>query len=427
MASVVGERIDEVMAWIRQGKSFRQVATHLGVDESAVRRFFKRNPDLADEVRAIRGGTPSSDRMPDSDIPPSSIGENEATITYRHTGSGTDIKTPEEVLADHGLKPGEWNYTVDARSWDAAIGDGVVTTMHYFKIIAHRKPESRYAFEVPKGWTPPKARKTRPKRGGVQTIALFADPHFPLHEPDLIEASVAWLEEFQPDRIVCLGDEGDWAPFKRHRPNPRTDRSVSESLMSVYEGLARWRNAAPDAEMDLIPGNHTMWLEQRILEMIPQAAELIRPGDDEPWVSMRSLLKLDELRIKYHGTRGEYHDAVIEIAPGLVLMHGTKTGKHGGATKEQEGWEGASIVQGHDHALALTAINRRTPNGGHSQRYAISGGAMARRDLGYSPKQDVGQGWTVITLHEDGRWHPDLAVYDPQLGDVTWRDWRYCP
>jgi hypothetical protein len=202
--------------------------------------------------------------------------------------------------------------------------------------------------------------------------------------------------------VVCLGDEGDWSPFKRHRPNLRTDTTVSEAVLGTYQGLARWRAAAPDADFDLIPGNHTTWLEQRILEMFPRLAELTLPDSDEPFISVKQILRLDRLRINYHGTRGEYHDSMIELAPGLILMHGTKTGKHGGSTKEQEGWEGASIIQGHDHHLSLSAINKRTPGGGHTQRYAISAGAMARRDMGYSPKQDVGQGWPVVTIWSDG-------------------------
>lgn len=431
MASVVGERIDEVMAWIRQGQSFRQVATRLDVGESSVRRFFKRNPDLADEVKAIRGDALDvvihGHTKSISDIDPSIIEENEASILYRHTGSGTDVKSPEEVMQDHGLNPGEWDYVLDARSWDAAVGNGIVTTMHYFKIIAKRKPESRFAFEVPQGWTPPKARRSKTSSTKPRTVAIFADPHAPLNEHCLTEATVAWLEEFQPSEFICLGDAADNSPFKRHKVNKRIDCTPKEAIWSTYELLARWVNAAPDARRRMIFGNHDHWILDRILETNADVMDIVLYGEDEPYMSLGKILKLGELGYEYEWTGGEYHDVTYALTDDLVLMHGTKTGKYGGATKEQEGWEGASVVQGHDHKLTLTAVTKRLPSGSETQRYAVSAGTLARRDLGYDPKRNVNQGWPVVTIWPSGRWHIEYALFDPQTESTTFRDWIWTP
>jgi hypothetical protein len=108
-------------------------------------------------------------------------------------------------------------------------------------------------------------------------------------------------------------------------------------------------------------------------------------------------------------------------------MHGRRTGKHGGAALEIEGWEGTSIGQGHDHKLAVTAITRRLPDNTEVQRWAISAGTMARRNLGYDPRRNVNQGFIVIVVWPDGHWHPEVAAYDPQTMTTTWRDWRYNP
>lgn len=339
---------------------------------------------------------------------------------------------PEQLLVEHGLDPAEWIVTAARpNSWQALAPDGEVVTLHQLKVEAQRAVPEALTIRLPSSWTPPKPKPRRRIARLPQLVVLFADPHFPLHEQHLYDGSLALLTEHADriTRIICLGDEGDWSPFKRHRANLRTDTTVNEAIAGTYEGLAGWRNAAPDAEMDLIPGNHTYWLQQRILEELGgKLAQIRRPLDgDVDLLSMRSILHLDHLRINYHDTTGEYHDCMIDLAPDLVLMHGTKTGKHGGATKEQEGWEGASIVQGHDHSLAVTAINRRRPGRGHSQRYAVSAGAMARRDLGYSPKQDVGQGFVVVALWPDGRWGIEMVQYDPQTRSTVWRDWRYQP
>lgn len=343
----------------------------------------------------------------------------------------TKLLSPEEMIEEAtGGSHELWDFTFVKNQWDVLAGRNPITgspevsTMHQLKVSARRRPEALLAIELPEGWRP-HAPAGRTGIGGVELVPLFADPHFPLHEPDVVDASLAWLAAYEPSRVVCLGDEGDWSPFKRHRANRRTDTTVEQAVLGTFGGLAAWRQAAPDAEMHLIPGNHTAWLEQRVLEMFPTLMAAKPPGEDEPLISMRRLLKLDELYIQWHGTTGEYHDAVMELAPGLVLMHGTRTGKGGGAVKEQERWEQASIIQGHDHALALTAINRRLPDGGWTQRYAVSAGAMSSRDLGYSPSHDVGQGWPVVAIWPDGRWHVDFALYDPVTRSTTWRDWRY--
>jgi hypothetical protein len=428
MASIVSERIDEVMAWIRQGKSFRQVATVLDVDEATVRKFFKRNPDLADEVRAIRGEAPSLSTS--APVEGSRVNENDFTVSYQVSGSPTGAQSPEDVLRRIGLDPSEWHYTVDTRCWDSPVGGGVVTTLYYIAIKGVRKPESQYAFEAPAGWTPPKARQPKPSRDTPVLIPIFADPHAPLYEVPLIEASVAWLEQFgdRVSELVCLGDAADNSPFKRHKSNPRIDCTPNEAIWSTYELLARWANAAPGAKRRALFGNHDFWIADRILEANPGVMDIILPGEDEPHMSIATILKLKELGYEYEWTGGEYHDVTYTISDDLVLMHGTKTGKYGGATKEQEGWEGASIIQGHDHKLTLTAITRRLPMGrGETQRYALSAGTMARRDLGYDPKRNCNQGWPVVSLWGDGRWHVDFALYDPQTQETTWRDWRWTP
>jgi hypothetical protein len=246
---------------------------------------------------------------------------------------------------------------------------------------------------------------------------------------DLYEASLAWADEFQ-DRIreiLIPGDEGDWTPFSRWGKNRRINVSVSDAQKGVYEGLSGYRAAAPDVEIKILPGNHTHWLVKRMSEVYPDALELQRPGEDFKLLSLRSIVNLDSLHIEMLDTDGEYHDVIYEIAPGLLSMHGVATGESGGATKEIKNWEGASVMQGHDHKGQLTVVNKRLPNGGYTQRYAVSMMAMCRKDLGYSHKHDIAQGFPVTTVWPDGTFHVDLAFFNPETRETTWRDWRYKP
>lgn len=350
------------------------------------------------------------------------ITADKATLVSRESTLAT--MSPEELMAESGLLAENWNFHTTRNSWEALIGNGQVVTLHQLKVVCTRKPEAILRdLTVQSDWKPRPARKRKPQP--VSHRVILPDPHAPLYEEVLMDASVALIGELQPSHILSLGDNSDNSPWSRHKPNPRFKISAEEALWKTYDVMANWRNAAPDAEMETLWGNHDHWLLDRIKEQYPELVALRRPYEEAPYLSLGKLLKLDELRIKYSDSVGEYHDNVVEIHPDLVGLHGTKTGKHGGAILEIDGWEGASIIQGHDHKTAIIAVNKRLPNGGHTQRYAISAGTMAQRDLGYDPKQNVSQSFVVITEWGDGRWHPELVLYDPVRKDVTWREWRY--
>jgi len=422
------EPVELYQKWLRHNRSIKQLHRATNVPERTLRRHLSKLRDeygmICDPASANRLSDGQSSRI-GGENPGCKITDDSAVLIGRPNPMGTASMTPEELFEAHGLDPNSWEYSPTLNRYDVLTGEGGVTTLSQLKIVAKRRinPET-FVIGIKNGWTPPPARKRR-KTTKPEYTFVFPDPHAPLNEPTLTEASVALLEELQPSRVICLGDAGDNSPFGRHRKNPRTDCTVEESVSSTYELLARWRNAAPDAGMDIIPGNHDWWLQCRVMEMFPHLMNLKRPGEDFSLLNMRSVLALDSLGITLHDRGGEYHDNVINIADDLMGLHGTKTGKHGGAAKEQDGWEGASIVQGHDHKTAMVAITKRLPGGGETQRYAFSAGTMARRDLGYDPKHNCNQSFMVFTIWPDGRWHPEFALYDPQRDDVTWRDWLY--
>jgi hypothetical protein len=357
----------------------------------------------------------------------SNIGSHQATLISAANPRGTDKRTPEDLIREKGMDPAEWDYEWEATEWDGLAGDGKVTTLARVKIRCVRKPESIFKFELPTDWRPASAAPPVRDPGQPILCPIFSDPHAPNYQEELVEASVAWLEDFKPERLFCLGDAGNNSPFGRHRPNVRPDLLVDPetAVWSTTELLARWANAAPGAERMLLWGNHDYWLWQRILEWFPKMATFRRWKEESPYLAMSNILRLDDVGWNYVDTAGEYHDNVIEIAPGLMGMHGTRTGKHGGALKEIEKWEGVSIVQGHDHTLGLTAVRYRRPRGEHVQRLGISAGSLANADLGYDPGHNVGQGWPVLSIWPDGQWGVDFALYDPVERTTTWRDWRY--
>lgn len=364
--------------------------------------------------------------------PRADVSDTELVVTLPNH-LGTDTRTPEDVVRETtGTDPSDWMIEWRRNQWDVNAGrnsDGIVelATMHQLTVRAHRKPEAYFQFDLPLGWSPAPATPPVRDHGQPSLIPIFADPHAPNFQPELIEASVRWLEDFQPERIYCIGDAGNNSPFGRHRTNMRPDLNVTptEAVWSTTELLCRWAQASAGARRTLLWGNHDWWLYQRVIELFPKLADFRRWNEEHPYLAMSKILKLDEIGWESLDTLGEYHDVTVELAPELVGMHGTRTGIHGGAAKEIQHWEGASVMQGHDHRLALVAIRYRLAGGRHVQRYAISAGSMAMADLGYDTGHNVGQGWPVLSLWPDGRWGVDFALYCPETKSTTWRDWRH--
>jgi hypothetical protein len=397
--------------------SGRPTGAHAAVDTSLQGRPSRSSPDgtsPGEQVKAWKDGS----RL-------------EIYTAVSETGTGE--LTGEDVLRRKGYDPAEWDFTLESTDWDAVLGrdpvtgEPVVTTLSRTKVVAVRRPESFFAFELPIGWKPEPAKPSERDWSKPLLIPILADPHAPNCQVELIEAFLAWCEAYRPEAVWCLGDAANNSPFGRHGHNRRADLNVSTSdaVGSTTELLIRIAAATPGAKRTLLFGNHDYWLERMVLALFPRLAEMRLHGEEKPHLAISTVLKLDQIGWDYHYTEGDYHDVDVEIVPGLVGMHGTRTGKHGGALKELERWEGVSIIQGHDHTLGMTAVRYRLPNRRYQQRYGISAGSAANADLGYDPGHNVGQGFPVLALWPDGRWHVDFALYDPATGSTTWRDFRY--
>lgn len=348
-----------------------------------------------------------------------------ATIVTLTRASGENV-TPDEVLKDEGLDPEHWDVvSYTSNKWHAPTATGR-ELFEQTKLVARRRVESilKPAKSRKAGWIPPKPRLR--KRTAKRLIAALGDPHAPLEETDFVEAQCAWLSVYQPDEIYLMGDAADNSPWKRHKKNRRIDCTAQQALDATYAYLSRIRAAAPNARIVLVYGNHDYWIIDRIMETVPQLGTL-RRADGTQIVSLADWLRLDELHIETVEVQGEYHDHVVQILPDLIGLHGVASGPYGGAVKEFNNWEGASVIQGHDHKGALVLLSKRLPDGGDVQRIAASVGTSARRDLGYDHKRNVCQSFLTITVTDDHTWHPELAIFNPQTRTTTWRDFAYTP
>jgi len=364
--------------------------------------------------------------------------------SFERVGADVNITGParadtlngDDLLRLRGLDPDDYvEVSLTVNVWQGMRStewDNEPLDLHQTKATFKRKlvvdfvlPDVRPITE----WKKQKPARRRSPRA-PELWPLIPDPHAPLHEKAACEGLSAYLSEHEDQigRVFCLGDAADNSPWGRHRKIPRTDYSPTEACQSVHDLLAGWRSLSSGVPWDYIPGNHDQWQILRLREQYPMLENFCLPNEDVPVFNPRRSFALDALDIKYHDTPGgEYHDAIVWPLDDLTLMHGVATGKYGGAVTEVQGWEGSSVIQGHDHKLGLFIVVRRLPGGGRIAHKAISAGTLARGDLGYNHKHDSAPGFPVLQVWPDKKWSVVFAFFDPVTSETLCGDWRYAP
>lgn len=411
--SPLESRLKEVATLYKQGTTLRSIArylqeTGLETSETSIRRLIRKHKSLFEHKTTI---------------PKPFVAQTEVHLLGDTLKIESNAFTkPDDILVAAGLDPIEW--TVERYRTTQKDGKNPTTQTSLSVRRSSQAIVRAATTERQEGRKFSKPKKPKSFKKPI-LIGIMPDMHCPLEEPVICDGFAAWAKEFQPAKIVNLGDGDDASAFGRHPKNPKYDRPAQEGIDGYYKRLLQQRQAVPDAEIVVLPGNHDHWLQRRVLEYLPALHGLRRAASEEEALSLKHLLRLDELQIEYIDPEGgQYFDSTYTIADDFTLMHGNFSAEYGGATKEIKGWEG-SVGQGHDHKLALVAITRRLPDGTEVQRYAASFGTASSRALGYDPKKNVNQGFGVVVLHPDGRWHIEFAYYCPQKNDITWRDWRY--
>ena len=333
---------------------------------------------------------------------------------------------PDELLAEKGLDPTAWDVVqVMPNNWQGLGPGGEVVELYQLKVVARKKvidPPVMPARDLGV------IRKPRKRKQGKKpiVIALPSDTHAPHADPGLEQCWLDWCAEVKPERIVHLGDLMNLSKPSRHRQNLAAVHNDTPDEC-VQAGFNWWRDtlaAAGDQCIgEQIPGNHDLRVQIACMERMPECYDLKRPGEEHPWWDLEYMVGLGELGVTYHRPEGEYHSVEVQIAEGLGVWHGAKSGPHGGALKDAGRQEG-SRAQGHSHKQALTYVVRYRDGEPHLH-VQVDVGTMCRRDLGYQPTPDTQQGFATVVVFPDGYWNIELARYDDRRKRLVWRDQMY--
>lgn len=424
--------LHDIKDLVEQGESNVYIAKYvtkvfdIPVKKDSIRRFRKRH----------KLSVPTRDKAG------CKINGDEATVTtaprpYPH------MDDPDKMLEERGLSPEDWIIKgATINEWDGPQAEGSVITYHQAKLNLERKrPELQIVPARADGW---KAPKRQPQQSGSsKLIVVTGDQQAPFHDERLHELFCIWLEENEPDQLVALGDKVDFPDISRHRLDPENTATVNECIQVGYNIFRDYRTAAPNTEMDFMPGNHDERIRNILLDK-PSVQPLYGvkqadtdEGEGSAVLTLPHLLRLDELGINYHDPLGAYDLAQINLSDKLAVRHGWIARQGSGvsalATLEHLGY---SVIVGHTHRQSIVYKTTHDIDGQPTTLTAAEAGCMCRINQqtisgrkwpNFTVMPDWVQGFSTVTVHDDGTFKIDNATYVTHKGKGTllWRDQQF--
>ena len=136
---------------------------------------------------------------------------------------------------------------------------------------------------------------------GMKRILIASDFHDKNADPFVLNVFLDTAERVQPDIIVLAGDVFDFAEFSRFDKDPRTINVKDQFQFVRDEIFAPLRQACPDAQIDMIIGNHDI----RILRHMADRTPYLAPVLDLMGISLSSVFGLEKFEINLV-SRGDF-------------------------------------------------------------------------------------------------------------------------
>jgi hypothetical protein len=329
---------------------------------------------------------------------------------------GADL-SPEKLLKRVGLDPEQWVVT-NVKAREGTWGSPDAPNEQLRLEVSVRPILSGLKLPELKDWTP--LPKPRPRKGkGPKTTVVCGDHHAPHHDRTLHALFCQFLADEQPDLIELNGDLLDFADISRHRQMPKTGpggeypftNTVNECLQSAFNLLLDYRTACPNAEMRLKFGNHDMRLYYALVDNLKGLYDITAANGDAPALSLRNLLRLDELHVEL--IEKDWERATTRINRRLTALHGYSTTKNPGEKMLTE--LRGSTLQGHSHRISLNYRTSHDPDDGTETRLAGECGCMCEIDegLGYATAPNWNQGAMLVKTWPDDDFTVAPIIYLP--------------
>lgn len=238
----------------------------------------------------------------------------------------------------------------------------------------------------------------------------------PIHDESAIAVALAVIEEMNPDQVVLVGDNLDFAELGKYLTAAPFKQMLQASIDRATMLCAQLRNAAPRAKITWIAGNHEARMA-RYIQTNAEAAFGITRGkandelrDGWPVMSVPFLCRMDEFGVDY---LPGYPESAHYLNSNLVVVHGDKVVSNNSTTKKYLDNERISVIYGHIHRNELAYRTYRTDQGPRTIM-AASPGCLCRVD-GAVPSTKSGMdefGRPLLQGAEN--WQQGLAIVNYQ-------------
>jgi predicted phosphodiesterase len=270
------------------------------------------------------------------------------------------------------------------------------------------------------------ARKTQVKPDAAwQTCVVLPDMQIgyyrdatdtlqPTHDEQAISVALQIVKAVKPAMVVMVGDNLDAPEFGKYRLTPAFQRTMQAAIDRATTLCAEVRDAAPDAEIVWLAGNHEERLPNYLLDNASAAFGLRRGNVPDSWpvLSIPYLCRMDEFGVDY---RSGYPAGHVWINQRLRVIHGDKVASGGSTAHKYLATEKTSVIYGHIHRREWAERTREDWDGAKTVM-ATSPGCLARID-GVVPSTKQGTDLDGRPLRRTEDWQHGIGVVTYEQGE----------
>ncbi len=322
----------------------------VGTSEASVRRWRRANgvasavrPAAAPAAPLGKAGVTTTDGV--------------STATSEVLEGGLQTHDAEGYLRERwGFAAEKWLcVSAVGNEWQGQRAGGEVVTFAQVKGSFRPIHDITALIPAPAEFRPlPPIKRVKHHAGGY-TCLVLSDHQAPYHDEALHAATLALIKDVRPGRIAHIGDLCDYTNISKHRDHAVVRADVDDCTQAGVDILRSLRDAAPDARIQILAGNHDI---RPLSELLLRAERMagIRAGDlydgkgREDILSLRRLWRLDDLGIELAEDPRGWEHAELCLVPGvrgLVAAHGWLTGANVAARTLEK--VGRSVIIGHTH------------------------------------------------------------------------------
>jgi len=246
----------------------------------------------------------------------------------------------------------------------------------------------------------------------------------PIHDERAISVALQVIRDINPDQVVMIGDNLDFADFGKYLTRVPFRHMVQPAIDRAAELCKEVREAAPSARIVWIEGNHEARLH-KYLDTYASAASGITRGklkndirEDFPVNSVPFLCRMNDFDVEY---LVGYPESAHFLNGNISIVHGHKINSNGSTAAKYLNDAHQSIIYGHIHRMEYLYRTRRSPKGPRTVM-AASPGCLCRTD-GVVPSTNSGADHFGRPLGKCGEnWQQGMAVvqYQPFGVEDEW-------